>query len=599
MIRLIGLRDRSKFRGAIAHFNILNHMQKGNFFIHIGGWGVGEVLEISLLREQIVMEFDYVAGFKELSFANAFNMLIPIEKNHFLARRFGDPDTFEIFALKNPVETIKMLLADLGPKTAFEIKDEVCELIIPEGQWQKWWQQARTKIKKDTFIQVPPSSKGVFSLSITEVTHEAKLQEAINKKPDINSLIDLVYSFMRDYSKSLRTTDIADTIITTLKEILTEEVSDAQELQIFFILQDLGEKKADSLNALVSNYIDQEKIFSEINIITFKKRFLVLLHKNHEHFEKIFRNILLISTQNPIRDYICSALIESKHDDVLEEVANLLLSHPIEAPALFQWYFQKIIQGHALPLMHEKGAFLESFFTLLYELEVTSVHRDLIKKMVQYLINKRFAVVRDIFKDSGKTSVQEILLLASKCQTLSDHDMKTLLSLAQVAHNTIGESGDEDQLKDVIWTTQEGYLKIKDKIAKIATVDAIETAREIETARAHGDLRENSEFKAAIEKRDRQQGEVKMLSDQMKHMRVLTEMDIDTTKVGVGTTITLKNSEGVISDYTILGPHDADIDNKILSFQSKLANSLMGLVPGDKCIIQGTEYTILSIKSFL
>ena len=51
-------------------------------------------------------------------------------------------------------------------------------------------------------------------------------------------------------------------------------------------------------------------------------------------------------------------------------------------------------------------------------------------------------------------------------------------------------------------------------------------AREIEAARALGDLRENAEFKAALERRARLQSELKFLSDQIGKARILTPEDV-------------------------------------------------------------------------
>ena len=31
-------------------------------------------------------------------------------------------------------------------------------------EWSKWWQYARSKIKKDTMIETPPNSKLPFSI---------------------------------------------------------------------------------------------------------------------------------------------------------------------------------------------------------------------------------------------------------------------------------------------------------------------------------------------------------------------------------------------------------------------------------------------------
>ena len=90
-IRLVGLREMEAFQGAISNYELLSHMKKGNFVFHTGGWGVGEIMDLSFVREQLSIEFDYVGGTKDLSFENAFKTLIPIQDDHFLALRFGNP----------------------------------------------------------------------------------------------------------------------------------------------------------------------------------------------------------------------------------------------------------------------------------------------------------------------------------------------------------------------------------------------------------------------------------------------------------------------------------------------------------------------------
>jgi transcription elongation GreA/GreB family factor len=148
---------------------------------------------------------------------------------------------------------------------------------------------------------------------------------------------------------------------------------------------------------------------------------------------------------------------------------------------------------------------------------------------------------------------------------------------------------------NVIWTTEAGYKKVKERIQQIATVETVQNAKEIETARSHGDLRENAEFKSALEKRDRLQSELKGLSDQVNRARVLTKADIVTDEVGIGCVVEFKNKDG----KTLLGPWDADTNIGILSFQSKLAQEMKGLAVGDKFQFQGEEFTITSIRSYL
>jgi len=86
-IRLIGLRSRGDFQGAISKYELLSHVKKGKFVFHTAGWGTGEVLDVSLLREEMILEFEYVVGHKSLSFENALKTLLPLPDNHFFIEK--------------------------------------------------------------------------------------------------------------------------------------------------------------------------------------------------------------------------------------------------------------------------------------------------------------------------------------------------------------------------------------------------------------------------------------------------------------------------------------------------------------------------------
>ena len=138
-----------------------------------------------------------------------------------------------------------------------------------------------------------------------------------------------------------------------------------------------------------------------------------------------------------------------------------------------------------------------------------------------------------------------------------------------------------------------------DGLTDVGTVEIVENAREIEAARALGDLRENSEYKFALEKRSRLQAELKMLSDQLSRSRLITPDDISPDEIGVGSVIELQDSKKKKISYTILGPWDADPDSCVLSFQSKLAQELCGHKAGDVVKFKDEDYKILSVRSYL
>jgi len=607
-IRLIGLRGKEKFQGVISNYELLSHMEKGKFVFHTGGWGVGEIVDVSVVREQLTLEFDYVPGKKELSFATAFKTLIPIPDDHFLALRFGSPDLLEKKAKENPVEAIRMLLRDLGPKTAAEIKDEFCDLVIPANEWTRWWQTTRAKIKKDTMIATPDDIREPFHLLKIEVTHEERLRQVLENKPDANTLIQMVYTFLRDFPETLKNNEFKATLIEKLSEMLSfKEISTPQELQIHFFLQDLrNERESPAIVEIIKHYETIEQIIHNIEILAFKKRGLIEARKHRTDWKESFLDLLFKVDQSTLRDYILSELSSNGASDALKQKLQDLYTYPARYPEAFMWYFQKLQTQHEIPFSDKQGKtqFFEGLLILLSSIENDPQQRELVKKIHALLSAGRFAIVRQRMQESSSEDVKEFLLLASKCHSLSDHDQKIFHSLSEVAHPSLVKSRKKQetaatQEEQVIWATSEGYQKLQQRIQQIATIETIENAKEIEIARAHGDLRENAEFKAALEKRERLQFDLKFLSDQLNRVRIITKEDISTDEIGIGVIIECTNNKGQRVSYTILGPWDADPDKNILSFQSKLAQSLTGKLVGDKFVVQGDELTINSISSYL
>jgi transcription elongation GreA/GreB family factor len=180
---------------------------------------------------------------------------------------------------------------------------------------------------------------------------------------------------------------------------------------------------------------------------------------------------------------------------------------------------------------------------------------------------------------------------------LSAHDQKILRSLVEVVHG--GSSADATFDSTVVWVSEQGYRKAKERIQHIGTIEIVDNAKEIEVARAHGDLRENAEFKCALERRARLQNELKVLSDQFNRARILTPEDISTDCVGIGTRVTLQNKIGHVDTFTILGPWDANAESNIISMQSKVAQALLGKKEGNSFEFRGETVIIQKIESYL
>jgi transcription elongation GreA/GreB family factor len=340
-------------------------------------------------------------------------------------------------------------------------------------------------------------------------------------------------------------------------------------------------------------------LIESIEIVPFKKRILTAIRENKKDWEVIFLAQLLSISQNNLRDYILSELLASKTTKLKSKLEELI-EHPLMFPGPFFWYFQKIFTETNLPLSDDenKNNFFESFLILLDHLENKVEYKDLAKKMITLLSADKYSLVRTIMEKTSVNQAKEYLLLATKCRLLNDHDVKVIHSLAKVVHPNLEEYKPDVTEEDAIWATEAGYLKIKTKLNHLSTKEMIDNAKEIEEARAHGDLRENAEYKAALERRNRLQTEIQTLSSQINSVKILIKNEISTEKASIGTIIDCIDDKGEKKSFTILGPFETDAEKNILSFQSKLAKEILGKKIGEKFVLKNSSYTIIDIRNY-
>lgn len=609
-LRHVGLRNKENFQGALSKYDLIAHLAKGNMVFHTGGWGTGEIVDVSLVREHLVIEFENVSGRKDLSFANAFKTLIPLPASHFLARRFANPDDLEKEGKEDPVALVKLLLRDLGPRTAGEIKDELCELVIPEKDWTKWWQGTRARTKKDPLIETPESLKDPFYLRKHELMPEERLRNMMQNKTDLNQFIQTTYTFVRDTPNALKNAQLKQNLQDKLLEALkTPDLTPEQNLQIYLLLEQFFgyQPKDQSIAQQIQHIKNVEEVIQSVDILAFKKRILVAIKENRKDWDHLFLSLLFNLPQAQLRDYLLKELNQGETRKMLENKLKELSERPQQYPEMFVWYFQKLTahDDDTIPFhdKHGQGLFFEALFVLFHYLEGQPDQRELLKKIYNLLSNKRYALVRQQLQGTSLEFTKEFLLLASKCRTLSDHDMKILRSLAEVVHPSLAPPKQRRNVQtengqDVLWTTEEGYLKTQERVRQIGTIEMIENAREIEAARALGDLRENSEFKFAQERRARLQSELKTLSDQLNRARIITKDDIHANEVGVGNIVDLVDAKGQALHYIILGPWDADPERNILSFNSKFAEAMMGKKKGDEFQFKEDKFQVMDIGNY-
>ena len=153
------------------------------------------------------------------------------------------------------------------------------------------------------------------------------------------------------------------------------------------------------------------------------------------------------------------------------------------------------------------------------------------------------------------------------------------------------------------YMTEKGYKKLRDEIEKLEKFIKNDIAKEIATARAHGDLKENAEYIAANEKQVMYMGKLGQLQERFTGAQVVRKEDLPPDVVTLGKRVKIKDVEADEErEYTILGDGEADIDKGIISYQSPLAKALISHKQGEIVDVQLPrglkKFEILEIELF-
>ena len=139
----------------------------------------------------------------------------------------------------------------------------------------------------------------------------------------------------------------------------------------------------------------------------------------------------------------------------------------------------------------------------------------------------------------------------------------------------------------VSYYTEEGLKKLKDELEQMKTIERPKISAQIAEARDKGDLSENAEYDADKEAQGMLEMKISKLEDVLANARILSEENIDLTKVGVLTKVKLKNmANSAIMEYSLVAEKEADIRKNKISVSSPIGKGLLGKKVGEVAEIQ-------------
>lgn len=130
---------------------------------------------------------------------------------------------------------------------------------------------------------------------------------------------------------------------------------------------------------------------------------------------------------------------------------------------------------------------------------------------------------------------------------------------------------------------QEMREKLGKEIEDLSRELTITLPQAIATAVAMGDLRENSEYKAALERQQLVQARLSQLHQRLAQISQLANSPAPTDRVGLGSRVVVEDSAtGGRETYTLVLAEMMDIDAGHISLASPLGRALKDRKPGEE-----------------
>ena len=149
--------------------------------------------------------------------------------------------------------------------------------------------------------------------------------------------------------------------------------------------------------------------------------------------------------------------------------------------------------------------------------------------------------------------------------------------------------------------TPRGQQALRDELKRLREVERPKNVRDIEEARAHGDLKENAEYHAAKERQGFIEGRSRDIESILAQAEVIDPAKLSGSKVVFGATVKLSDVDsGDEVSYTVVGDHEADVKAGRIAVSAPLARAMIGRERGESVSLKTSkgmrEYEIVEVR---
>jgi len=142
---------------------------------------------------------------------------------------------------------------------------------------------------------------------------------------------------------------------------------------------------------------------------------------------------------------------------------------------------------------------------------------------------------------------------------------------------------------EAVFASTEAIARRREMARRLEKVEIPAAAEAVGEAASHGDLSENAEYEAAIERRDMLLSRLRDYKEELRKVRPYPVSDVSSRICSPGTAVTLAAEDGSRLSYSLVGPLDAAPEEGRINYRSPLGAALVGRRKGDEVSLPGGE----------
>lgn len=148
-------------------------------------------------------------------------------------------------------------------------------------------------------------------------------------------------------------------------------------------------------------------------------------------------------------------------------------------------------------------------------------------------------------------------------------------------------------MSNLSYYTAEGLKNLREELSQLKDIERPKASQAIAEARDKGDLSENAEYDAAKEAQGMLEMRIAKLEETLANARLIDESQLDTSKVLVHSTVTIKNTANKATmTYKLVAQSEADLKAGKISVDSPIGKGLLGKEVGDIAAVQVPNGTV-------